>query len=136
MEQAQENPYYEQLREQARHQGEAMAKAFADSQAAYVGGERAKAKEQLNDSDSGELDLHGLYVNEAVKRAEVAIHAAQRRGDEQIRIVVGRGLHSLGNAARIKPAIEQLLARYRLDSYVDPYNEGVLVALIGGYGIH
>lgn len=48
MEQAQENPYYEQLREQARHQGEAMAKAFADSQAAYVGGERAKAKELSN----------------------------------------------------------------------------------------
>ncbi|KDN44960.1 hypothetical protein RSAG8_05133, partial [Rhizoctonia solani AG-8 WAC10335] len=93
-----------------------------------LNGEASKwVHEQLNSGDNDGLDLHGLYVKEAVKRTESAIRAAQNRGDEELRIIVGRGSHSEGQMARIKPAIEQLLSRQHLDSWTDPRNDGVLV---------
>ncbi|KAL5632216.1 hypothetical protein ACGC1H_000272 [Rhizoctonia solani] len=150
--QAHQDPYYEQLRARARQAGDSMSNSFEEAKLAFQRGEKAKAKqlaeegkryqadmhrlneeasqwvhEQLNSGDTDGLDLHGLYVKEAVKRVESAIRAAQNRGDEELRIIVGRGSHSEGQMARIKPAIEQLLARQHLDSYIDPRNEGVLI---------
>ncbi|KEP52459.1 Smr domain protein C11H11 [Rhizoctonia solani 123E] len=157
--QAQADPHYQQLRSRAREEGDAMARAFDASQEAYQTGDGAKAKqlsnegkrhkaemERLNkeasnwifqqvnlDSAPDELDLHGLYVKEAIEKTEAAVQAAQNRGDQQIRIIVGKGLHSHG-AAKLKPAIEELMAKYQLNAHVDPENAGVLIVQLGGHG--
>lgn len=42
------------------------------------------------DSAPDELDLHGLYVKEAIEKTDQAIIAAQGRGDDHIRIITGK----------------------------------------------
>ena len=81
------------------------------------------------DSQPGEIDLHGLYVKEAVKYADQSIEEARARGDAKIKFIVGtssratsmlvprtywwtgKGLHSTNHAAKIKPAIEELMQK-------------------------
>ncbi|KAB5595180.1 Alpha-1,2-mannosyltransferase [Ceratobasidium theobromae] len=157
---AQANPHYQQLRAQARAEGDAMARAFEASKEAYKNRDGAKAKELSNegkkhkaemerldkeasdwifeqvnmDSAPNELDLHGLYVKEAIARTEAAVQAAQNRGDEEIHIIVGKGLHSQGHVAKLKPAIEDLMVKYQLNARIDPRNEGILIVQLGGRG--
>jgi len=135
-----------------------MARAFDDSQKAYQGGDGARAKqlseegkrhkaemEKLNreasdwiyyanntDSAPNEVDLHGLYVKEAIERTEQAIQTAQQRGDPNIHVIVGKGLHSQGHVAKIKPAIEDLMVKYQLGAQLDPQNAGVLIVELNG----
>ncbi|KAG8957946.1 hypothetical protein FRC03_009667 [Tulasnella sp. 419] len=157
-ESAQDNEHYKSLREQARLEGDQMAKAFADSKVAYQAGDGAKAKELSNEGKAhqkemerlnkeasdwifkennrelpkNELDLHGLYVKEAIERAEDAVINAKARGDPRIRIIVGKGLHSIDGVQKIKPAIEDLTAKHRLTTILDPDNAGVLVINLQG----
>jgi len=80
------------------------------------------------DSAPNEVDLHGLYVKEAIARTEQAVEAAQQRGDSNIHLIVGRfalfyvlliwtggvvgkGLHSQDHVAKLKPAIEDLMVK-------------------------
>jgi hypothetical protein len=87
------------------------------------------------DSRPNEIDLHGLNVKEAVERTEQAIQAAQQRGDPSIhRLVgkylvayllrisadmfVGKGLHSQGQVAKIKSAIEDLMIKLDFSLYL------------------
>jgi DNA-nicking Smr family endonuclease len=72
---------------------------------------RADPSENNRDSPPGTLDLHGLYVKEAIERTENAIREAQGRGDAEMQIIVGKGLHSQGHVAKIKPAVEDLMRR-------------------------
>lgn len=51
----------------------------------------------------------------------------QRRGDQSVRIIVGKGIHSKDHVAHVKPAIEDLMRKYRLQAHLDPKNSGVLV---------
>jgi DNA-nicking Smr family endonuclease len=88
------------------------------------------------DSDPNEIDLHGLYVKEAVERTEQAIQAAQRCGYPNVHLIVGdysasnllrisvyifvgKGLHSQANVAKIKPAIEDLMVKLELPCICD-----------------
>ncbi|KAG8863449.1 hypothetical protein FRB96_008189 [Tulasnella sp. 330] len=147
-----QDPQYAALRAQAHSEGDAMARCFQESKEAYNSGDGARAKDlsnegkrhkaemerlnneasqwifQANNQDSrpDELDLHGLYVKEAIQKTEQAIIEAQNRGDTQIRIIVGKGLHSQG-AAKLKPAIEDLMVKYQLVAALDPQNAGVLI---------
>jgi hypothetical protein len=107
---------------------------------------------EAQDSEPGEIDLHGLYVKEAIARTDGAIADAKGRGDSQIRLIVGKGLHSQGGAAKIKPAIEELMQKYvrshtprlvrlpnrarrhALNAELDPHNAGVLVVQLHGRG--
>ena len=63
------------------------------------------------DSPSGTIDLHGLYVQEAIQRTETAITQGQQSGQEEIQIIVGKGIHSKGHQAKIKPAVEDLMRK-------------------------
>lgn len=80
------------------------------------------------DSNPGEIDLHGLYVKEAIAHTDDAIEQAKRKGDSEIHLIVGtlmlrvhksfteirpvgKGLHSQGGVAKIKPAIESLMQK-------------------------
>ncbi|KAI0035897.1 hypothetical protein K488DRAFT_42349, partial [Vararia minispora EC-137] len=154
----QSNPQYVALRDRARQEGDAMARAFDASHHAYESGDGARAKELSNeghahksemerlnreasqwifyqnntDSKPGEVDLHGLYVKEAIQYTDKAILEAQQRGDPEIHLIVGKGLHSLGGHAKIKPAIEDLMRKHDLVAALDPDNNGVLIVQISG----
>lgn len=49
----------------------------------------------VNNVDCGpdEIDLHGLYVKEAVDIAEQALMDAKRRGAPQLRVIVGKVMY-------------------------------------------
>ncbi|EDR11811.1 uncharacterized protein LACBIDRAFT_231873, partial [Laccaria bicolor S238N-H82] len=146
--------HYTSLRARANEEGNSMARAFEESHQAYSRGDGALAKqlsnqgkdhqrrmEQLNKEASdwifagqnrkpGEVDLHGLYVKEAVARTDQALQSAKARGDTQLNLIVGKGLHSKGGIAKVKPAIEELMQRHRVNAVLDPNNAGVLIVQI------
>ncbi|KAK0435969.1 hypothetical protein EV421DRAFT_1833461 [Armillaria borealis] len=80
----------------------------------------------------GEIDLHGLYVREAIAYTDAALEEAKRRGDSEIRIIVGKGLHSKDGEAKVRPAIEDRMRKYQLPAEFDPSNSGVLVVKLNG----
>lgn len=86
--------------------------------------------ENNKDSKPGEVDLHGLYVKEAIARADEAINNAKAEGRTQLSLIVGKGLHSQGGVAKIKPAIEDLMQKHHLKAQMDPHNAGVLIVTI------
>jgi len=135
-----------------------MARCFDESHRAYEAGDGARAKELSNeghahqkemndlnaqasdwiyyanntDSQPGEIDLHGLYVKEAISHTERAIQEAQSRGDTEIHLIVGKGLHSTEHVAKLKPAIEDLIQKYNLAAHLDEHNSGVLIVALDG----
>lgn len=56
-----------------------------------------------------ELDLHGMRVNEAIRRASAFLMDQQRRGTVSVRIVTGHGTGALkqaiGDLLRAHPAV-------------------------------
>jgi len=71
----------------------------------------ANEAENNKHSPPGTIDLHGLYVKEAIERTETAIANAQRSGAEELRVIVGKGIHSQGHVAKIKPAVQGLMQK-------------------------
>ncbi|KAJ7188356.1 cytoplasmic protein [Mycena filopes] len=156
----QHDAHYVRLRADANAEGDKMAKCFAESHEAYSRGDGAGAKELSNqgkehqhkmqslnkeasdwiyvennkDSKPGEIDLHGLYVKEAIEHTDKALQQAKQRGDTEVHLIVGRGLHSQGGAAKIRPAIEELMQKHQLVAELDPHNAGVLIVQMGGQG--
>ncbi|WWD21271.1 hypothetical protein CI109_105755 [Kwoniella shandongensis] len=154
----QANAKYMDLRNQARRAGDEAHRCFAESQQAYQSGDGARAHElsvegkqhqakqdQLDDqasawifdannedSPADTIDLHGLYVKEAIERTETAISQGQRRGQGTLKVIVGKGIHSQGGVAKIKPAVEGLMRKYNLTAHVDPDNAGVLIVDLTG----
>ncbi|SJL10223.1 uncharacterized protein ARMOST_13607 [Armillaria ostoyae] len=135
-----------------------MERCFNESREAYSRGNGAAAKElskqgknhkqkmeQLNkeasdwiylennrDCRPGEIDLHRLRVKEAIAHTDTALEEAKRRGDSEIRLIVGKGKHSEGREARLRPAIKRLMHKYQLVAEFDPSNSGVLVVELNG----
>ncbi|SJL14352.1 uncharacterized protein ARMOST_17808 [Armillaria ostoyae] len=154
----QPNEYYIGLRARANKEGDEMARCFSESHEAYNRGDRAAAKdlsnqgknhkqkmEQLHkeaskwiylennrDRKPGEIDLHGLYVKEAIAYTDTALAEAKLRGDSEIRLIVGKGSHSEGGVAKVRLAIEELMRKYLLVAELDPSNSGVLVVELNG----
>ncbi|KAH7916510.1 DUF1771-domain-containing protein [Hygrophoropsis aurantiaca] len=154
----QHNEHYMALRAKANQEGDQMAQCFQQSHEAYAQHDGARAKElslqgkqheremeRLNteasewifrenntDSKPGEIDLHGLYVKEAIAYSDKAIKEARQRGDAKIRLIVGKGLHSDGHVAKIKPALEDLMRQHNVPAELDPHNAGVLVVHLDG----
>ncbi|KAK0477563.1 hypothetical protein IW261DRAFT_1338373, partial [Armillaria novae-zelandiae] len=152
--QDQPNKYYIGLRVRATKEGDEMGRCFKESREAHDRGDRAAAKvlsnqgkihrqnmQQLNKEASnwiylgqnpGEIDLHGLYVREAITCTDAAIEEAKRRGDSEIRLIVGKGLHSEDGEAKVRPAIKGLMCKYQLAAEFDPSNSGVLIVKLDG----
>ncbi|WVR08847.1 hypothetical protein IAU60_005905 [Kwoniella sp. DSM 27419] len=152
------NERYVELRNRARHEGDEAHRCFAASQQAYQAGDGARAhdlsvqgkehqrrQDELDDeagawifnennkaSPADTIDLHGLYVKEAIERTESAILAAQRSGQDELRIIVGKGIHSQNHKAKIKPAVEDMMRKYNLSAHIDPRNTGVLIVDLNG----
>lgn len=155
----QHNEHYTSLRARANEEGDQMAQCFEQSHEAYNRGDGALAKELSNkgkshqremeklngqasewiyvennkDSQPGEIDLHGLYVKEAITYTDRAIQEARSRGDSEIHLIVGKGLHSSGHVAKLKPAIEELMQKHQLVAELDPNNSGVLIVSLDGH---
>lgn len=78
-------------------------------------------------SPPGTVDLHGLYVQEAIEYTEKAIQRGQSQNMSTLHVIVGKGIHSrgpppspplckvltrhAGHVAKIKPAIEKLMVQ-------------------------
>ncbi|KAG0692228.1 hypothetical protein DFH29DRAFT_839968, partial [Suillus ampliporus] len=58
------------------------------------------------------VDLHRLYVPEALSYFEKAVKEAQEHRESLLRVIVGKGNHSDGNIPKIKPAIQGRGKRY------------------------
>ncbi|EEB96977.1 hypothetical protein MPER_03795 [Moniliophthora perniciosa FA553] len=86
--------------------------------------------ENNKDSAPGEIDLHGLYVKEAIEHTDRALEEAKMNGQREVKLIVGKGLHSTGGVAKLKPAIEALMIKHQLIAEIDPDNAGVLVVQI------
>ncbi|KAJ6502681.1 hypothetical protein DFH09DRAFT_1202422 [Mycena vulgaris] len=85
-------------------------------------------RENNKDREPHEIDLHGLFVKEAELKVEMAILAAERRGDPRVRVIVGQGLHTADGVAKLKPAMECYIDKMRPHSVqTDSLNPGVLV---------
>ncbi|KAF8844382.1 DUF1771-domain-containing protein [Paxillus ammoniavirescens] len=145
------NNDYDSLRTRAKKQGDLMSQCYQQSQEAYGRRDRARAKELSEQGkrhaaamerlhakasaivfrDPDEVDLHGLFVKEAIVYTEKAIQDARRRGDLEIRLIVGQGTHSTGGVPRLKPAIEDDIRKRGLHVEVDPRNAGVLIVQLG-----
>ncbi|XP_045140093.1 NEDD4-binding protein 2 [Echinops telfairi] len=63
------------------------------------------------------LDLHGLHVDEAIAHLMAVLHQKteefrQSGGKPYLSVITGRGNHSLGGVARIKPAVIKYLTSH------------------------
>ncbi|KAI9463665.1 hypothetical protein BJY52DRAFT_1252969 [Lactarius psammicola] len=80
-----------------------------------------------NRKEGGKIDLHGLHVAEAVQFAKDHVQTARSRGDEVVRFIVGKGLHSDDGEAKIRPALEAHFTERGLVHSLDSKNAGVLI---------
>ena len=76
--------------------------------------------------DEGTIDLHGLYVQESIEKLEQRLTQCSKSGRSELIVIVGRGNHSKDGVRKIKPAIEKLMAQYKLRVAVDSPNAGCI----------
>ncbi|CAO3651266.1 unnamed protein product [Mucor hiemalis] len=152
-----DNQQYSSLRAQAHEAAEKRNACYAQSQEAYNSGDGARAKELSNEghrhdesmkqynkkaSDyiyaqknqgrpSNEIDLHGLFVKEASEKVEEAIRRCEKNGEKDLVIIVGKGLHSPGQIAKLKPAIIELVKKYNVSCQPNIPNPGCLYIEFG-----
>lgn len=100
------------LSEQGKAEGAAMEKANAEAAELYFNDNNKK-------HDEGTIDLHGLYVEEAIDRLEQRLTSCQKNGRAQLIIIFGKGNHSKDGVRKIKPAVEKIMAQYKLRVAVD-----------------
>ncbi|KAI5123968.1 hypothetical protein M0805_006380 [Coniferiporia weirii] len=154
-----QDAHYVSLRKEAAEASEEMGQLFHDSREAYARGDGAeasalskKAKELRNKRDrlhreaadwifeqnnrgrgASEVDLHGLRAEEAIERTDKAILDARRKGINELRLIVGKGIHSQGQHAVLKPRIEELMQKHNIVAEIDPQNSGVLIVHLDGH---
>ncbi len=64
-----------------------------------------KIKQYLHRPD-GEIDLHGLFREEAIKELEEFLARAERLHWQSVKVITGRGLNSPGGKAIIKENVQ------------------------------
>ncbi|EKM80540.1 hypothetical protein AGABI1DRAFT_37759, partial [Agaricus bisporus var. burnettii JB137-S8] len=146
---------YDRLRERAKQEIKAIQKYRKEKQQAKASGQlrlvaelaeeikKHRQRRQLFDEQASHLifaknnknrspnqvDLHGLTAKEATTHAKRAIKEARERGVVQLRLIVGKGLHSSGPPV-LKPCMLKLMQELKLPAEVHPSNEGILVVQI------
>ncbi|CAI5481331.1 unnamed protein product [Closterium sp. Yama58-4] len=135
-------PPYQRLREEARASAERARELAEDSRAAYERGQRALAKELLderkyykelsercdreasklifaarNDGShlrSATLDMRGLLVHEALERVADRLKQARARNEVEFWVITG-GENRAGGMPRVRPAVKAWAARRNID---------------------
>lgn len=64
------------------------------------------------------VDVHGLLVKEAIKIVEKKLGEVMKRGDESLRVIVGKGKHSKDGKAKLRPAILEHFLKYVILPFV------------------
>lgn len=88
--------------------------------------------------NDGEIDLHGLYVREALALVKSTIircydNPSLFQHGKNLRIIVGRGNHSQNGVAKIRPAVMEELGSMSIQVQtfeIDPRNEGVILVTV------
>lgn len=120
-----------QLSEQGKASGRLMEQCNAAAAELYFADNNRK-------HDQFTIDLHGLYVDEAVAKVEARISACQRAHQDYLVVIVGRGNHSKDHVQKLKPALERMVAEHRLRVIVDAPNTGCFTIMFNsseGQGI-
>ena len=78
------------------------------------------------------LDLHGMTLDQARPALDTFIEASVRAGYGCVRVVHGRGRHSLGKRPLMKQKVEQWLRHRRLARFLIAYTSARLVDGGGG----
>jgi DNA-nicking Smr family endonuclease len=87
-----------------------------------------KSKNPSYPSDLSQIDLHGLFVNEALVRTAEHLGACRKKRIARTTIITGKGNRSRDGEAKIKPAVEAFLKRESgITTGVDRRNEGCLL---------
>lgn len=73
------------------------------------------------------IDVHRLFLAEAIRKTEDALCDAIRERQPELRVIVGRGSHSKGGKAVLRPALKAEMEKQGLSAQVDTKNEGVLI---------
>lgn len=73
------------------------------------------------------MDLHWLHVDAAVVSTNKAVAKARKCGVQELTIIVGKGQHSAGGVAKVKPAIQAHLEKLGLVYRHPKYNTGALI---------
>jgi len=77
------------------------------------------------------IDLHGLFVNEALERAQAHLTACRKAQIKTTSFITGRGNRSTDGVPKIKIAILGMLKREGVDVDGTNTNEGAVVAILG-----
>lgn len=144
---------YYKFRDEANELAKTKNDCFERSKQAYSEGDKKRAKELSDEGkvasklmevsnmraveelmktqrsyEKGVIDLHGLYVKEAAQVTGDFLEKVKSTGRlSEVEIITGRGRHSEGHRAKIKPAIAALLEASNLDFEEKPNNPGDLV---------
>lgn len=82
--------------------------------------------------EGDQIDLHGLFVEEAERILELRIREDQARGQHHLHAIVGKGNHSTGHVQKLKPKVEELCQELGL-RYRSEDNAGrIFINLQGG----
>ncbi|CAI2192464.1 8004_t:CDS:2 [Funneliformis geosporum] len=148
---------YQRYRKLAGDEAKLRNDCFSQSQSAFTsrqglkakelsqkGKEHGKKMEQYNSKAAevifnennknrppNELDLHGLYVKEALLKTELKIQYCKAKNIDNLTIIVGRGKHSSNGVAKLKPAIAELMEKYQFHCILDKPTVGCLYVEFG-----
>lgn len=70
-------------------------------------------------------------MQEAKERVDAALRWCQNNGADHLVIIVGKGLHSPGQIAKLKPAIIELVQKYKVQCTPNKPNPGCLYIEFG-----
>jgi hypothetical protein len=77
-----------------------------------------------------ELDLHGLFVKEAMQKFEERVKECRKKRMKRLTVIVGQGNHSVDGIAKIKPAMVDMAQRLQMQYEIDPKNPGCIVVYL------
>lgn len=147
---------YNYYREQASINAKEMGDAFTQAKISWEMGDKARAKELSNfgyqckerieiynanavkiiatknniEKDSDEIDLHGLYVNEAIQFFKETLSIKMKdKNFQSLKIIVGKGLHSK-DKPKLKEAVVNFANEHNLNVFEHPDNPGCLIICV------
>lgn len=146
----------QELRNKAGEEAKLRGECFEKSKKEFESGDKGKAKELSDEgkehgakmeefnrqaaeaffnahnmgNDLYTIDLHGLYVEEAVERVKERFEKIGRKGT--LVVIWGAGNHSEGGVRKIKPAILEILNSEKLVFDDDVPNHGCCTVYFSG----
>lgn len=77
-----------------------------------------------------EMDLHGLFVEEAKDKTRERIQACRNANVLELRVIVGKGIHSVNGELKLGNAVKTVVTECGLVCRNDERNAGVIIVKI------